>query len=49
MAITKSFKLGFIRHIEYDSTNDIIYKQRMKDKNKKKMLLTKNSKLLNLI
>ena len=45
MAITKSFKLAeLIRHIEYDSTNDIITTNKgFKDKNKKKDAITKTS------
>ena len=41
MAITKSFKLAeLIRHIEYDSTNDIITTNKgFKDKNKKRVSL----------
>ena len=38
MAITKSFKLAeLIRHIEYDSSDDVIKtSKRTEDKNKKK-------------
>ena len=45
MAITKSFKLAeLIRHIEYDSTNDIITTNKgFKDKNKKKDATTKTA------
>ena len=45
MAITKSFKLAeLIRHIEYDSTNDIITTNKgFKDKNKKKDAKTKTA------
>ena len=45
MAITKSFKLAeLIRHIEYDSTNDIITTNKgFKDKNKKKDAITKTA------
>ena len=45
MAITKSFKLAeLIRHIEYDSTNDIISTNKgFKDKNKRKDATTKTS------
>tara|TARA_B100001287_G_C22576494_1_gene478894 strand:- start:332 stop:742 length:411 start_codon:yes stop_codon:yes gene_type:complete len=45
MAITKSFKLAeLIRHIEYDSTNDIISTNKgFKDKNKKKDATTKTA------
>ena len=50
MAITKSFKLAeLIRHIEYDSTNDIISTNKgFKDKTKRKMLQLKQQ-LLNLL
>ena len=45
MALTKSFKLAeLIRHIEYDSTNDIITTNKgFKDKNKKKDATTKTA------
>ena len=45
MAVTKSFKLAeLIRHIEYDSTNDIISTNKgFKDKNKKKDATTKTA------
>ena len=45
MAVTKSFKLAeLIRHIEYDSTNDIITTNKgFKDKNKKKDATTKTA------
>ena len=45
MAITKSFKLAELnRHIEYDSTNDIISTNKgFKDKNKKKDATTKTA------
>ena len=45
MAKTKSFKLAeLIRHIEYDSTNDIITTNKgFKDKNKKKDATTKTA------
>ena len=45
MEITKSFKLAeLIRHIEYDSTNDIITTNKgFKDKNKKKDATTKTA------
>ena len=45
MAITKSFKIAeLIRHIEYDSTNDIISTNKgFKDKNKKKDATTKTA------
>ena len=45
MSITKSFKLAeLIRHIEYDSTNDIITTNKgFKDKNKKKDATTKTA------
>ena len=45
MAITKSFKLAeLIRHIEYDSTDDVIKtSKRTQDKNKKRGSETKTS------
>ena len=45
MAVSKSFKLAeLIRHIEYDSTNDIITTNKgFKDKNKKKDATTKTA------
>ena len=48
MAVTKSFKLAeLIRHIEYDSTNDIISTTKgFKDKNKKKDATTKTATTL---
>ena len=45
MAVTKSFKLAeLIRHIEYDSTNDIISTTKsVGDKNKKRDAVTKTA------
>ena len=45
MAISKSFKLAeLIRHIEYDSTDDVIKtSKRTQDKNKKRGAETKTS------
>ena len=44
MAITKSFKLRTYRHIEYDSTNDIISTNKsLKIKTKRKDAVTKTS------
>ena len=44
MAITKAFKLAeLIRHIEYDSTDDVIKtSKKTQDKNTKKDLLPDN-------
>ena len=48
MAISKSFKLAeLIRHIEYDSTDDVIKtSKKTEDKNKKRGSETKTSTVL---